>query len=497
MRIAIVGAGFAGLSNAKILTQFGHNVTVYDKTPDVGGVWSVTRRYPGLTTQNNKGTYHLPGFPMPRDYPQWPSGEQVQRYLAEYVERFQLGGLLRLNTEVVHAGLDEQRGRWHVTGRDVRTGDESAHFYDHLVVANGIFSDPFVPWIPGRAEFEQAGGKLSHATEFRELEDARGKDVVVVGYGKSSCDVAVAISEVASSTTVVARELMWKMPKWLGSALNYKFLMLTRMGEGLFRYIKPHGFERFLHGWGKPVRDGMLATVQAVATRQLKLKELDLTPDGGFERIARSTVSLVTDGFFERVREGQIGVHRDCVLSRLYDKDGRPTAELSTGERIPADVIVCGTGFRQTVPFLDADIQDRLTDERGNFRLYRQIKPLDVPHLSFSGYNSSFFSPLSAEVAGLWIACRLMGGLTLPPLDRQRAHVEKRLRWMEQRTDGRHARGTNIIPFSMHNVDEMLSDLDLNLGPLHRAVQWALPVNPQSYRKLTRELLHRRRHFER
>lgn len=491
MRIAIIGAGFAGVSNAKVLSQFGHDVTVYEKTPDVGGVWSATRRYPGLTTQNNKGTYQLPGFPMPRAYPQWPSGQQVQQYVDDYVQQFDLGRLLRLNTEVVRARLDESAGHWHVTGRDVRTGVESTDSYDHLVVANGIFCDPFIPPLAGDLEFERAGGKVCHATEFRNLDEANGKNVVVVGYGKSSCDVAVSISDVANSTTVVARELMWKMPKWIGKLVNYKFVMLTRLGEGLFRYITPHGFERFLHGWGKPVRDSMLATVQAVSTKQLKLKQLGLVPDGGFERIARSTVSLVTDGFFERVREGRIGVYRDCAVSRLDNADGRPTAELSTGERIPADIIVCGTGFRQSVPFLDKDIQDRITDERGNFQLYRQIKPLDVPHLSFSGYNSSFFSPLSAEVAGLWIACRLLGGLTLPAVEQQRAHVEKRLRWMEERTVGHHARGTNIIPFSMHNVDEMLSDLDLNVDPLTRATQWLLPVNPHSYGKLTGKLLNR------
>ena len=50
MHIGIIGAGFAGLSHAKVLREFGFDVTVFDKTPDVGGVWSRTRRYPGLTT---------------------------------------------------------------------------------------------------------------------------------------------------------------------------------------------------------------------------------------------------------------------------------------------------------------------------------------------------------------------------------------------------------------------------------------------------------------
>ena len=88
MRVAVIGAGVAGLATAKVLTQAGHVVRVYDRTPDVGGVWSATRRYPGLTTQSPKAQYALSDFPMPDDYPEWPTGEQVQRWLAAYTERF-------------------------------------------------------------------------------------------------------------------------------------------------------------------------------------------------------------------------------------------------------------------------------------------------------------------------------------------------------------------------------------------------------------------------
>ena len=103
MRIGIIGAGVAGLATAKTLKQAGHDVVVFDKTPDVGGVWSGTRRYPGLTTQSAKATYALSDFPMPRDYPEWPTGEQVQTWLAAYAATFDLDQHLRLNTEVTRA----------------------------------------------------------------------------------------------------------------------------------------------------------------------------------------------------------------------------------------------------------------------------------------------------------------------------------------------------------------------------------------------------------
>ncbi|RQW99520.1 flavin-containing monooxygenase [Micromonospora inaquosa] len=492
MRIAVVGAGFAGVSAAKVLRQSGFDVTVFERAPDVGGVWSRTRRYPGLHTQNNKGTYHLSDLPMPADYPQWPSGEQVQRYLETYVERFGLGSALRLSTEVASAELVNDETGWLVASRPAGAQDPlTVERYDHLIVANGIFSDPLVPSFDGHASFAAAGGRVLATGEFHDIEAARGKNVLVVGYGKSSCDVAVPVSEVAAQTHVVARELLWKMPRKLGGALNYKYLLLTRMGEALFRYLRLKGFERFLHGPGNGLRQSMVNSVGSVATRQFNLRELGLVPNGNFEDIARSTVSLGTEGFFERVTDGRIAVHRDQVITELLVDGGRPAARLADGTVLPADLVICGTGFRQHVPFFDDALHARLQDDAGNFMLYRQILPIGVPRLTFAGYNSSFFSSLSAEMAAVWTAAYLRGGITLPAEARMRDEVCSRLAWMTARTNGRHARGTNIIPFSMHNIDEVLDELGLNLGPLTRARQWLLPVDPSSYRRVTAEMIRR------
>lgn len=494
MNIAIVGAGFAGLASAKVLSEFGHQVTVFEKAPDVGGVWSATRRYPGLRTQNNKDTYYLSDFPMPKSYPEWPSGEQVQNYLEDYVRHFKLDPYIHLNTEVISAEPDGEDG-WTVTTQSTKT-DQAAgaqtQRFDYLLIANGIFSIPFIPPYPGREEFEAAGGRICATSQFNDLEEARNKQVLVVGYGKSSCDVAAQVGKVAASTKVIARELIWKMPRKIMNVLNYKYLMLTRLGEGLFPYIELKGFERFLHGPGRGIRNSMIGSLQSVATRQLKLADLGLVPEGSFERIARSTVSLSTDELYAQARRGETEILRDTEIVRLGAANGRPIAELSDGSTVDADLVICGTGFRQEVPFLSEELQTQITDERGNFVLYRQILPLTVPRLYFCGYNSSFYSPLSAEVAALWIANHLMGGLSLPPLEAQREHIKKRLRWMEARTEGNHARGTNIIPFSMHNIDEMLDEMGTNVSALTRFKQWLLPTNARDYKKVYR-ILHQRK----
>jgi dimethylaniline monooxygenase (N-oxide forming) len=486
MKIAIIGAGFAGLSTARHLRDFGHDVTVFEKVHDVGGVWSTTRLYPGVSTQNGKDTYRLADYPMPKHYPEWPTGWQVQEYLNAYADQFGLKPMIRLSTPVTHAAQG-QDGRWTVTFRP-DGGDAQSESFDFLTICNGIFSAPAVPDFPGQDGFRAAGGTICHSSEFLKLEEAHGKHVVVIGYGKSSCDVAVGLVEAAASMTVVARDLIWKMPKKLGGVLNYKYLFLTRMGEGLFPYIHLKGVEKFLHGPGKPVRNSMLGSVQALITRQLRLKKLGALPRGSFERIARSTVSLVTDGFFDLVAKGRITIKRDTAIDQLLVEGGQRFALLKSGEKIRADIVICGTGWRQEVPFLEADLQARIMDDRGNFRLYRHILPTGIRNLAFNGYNSSFFSPLSAEMGALWIASHLAGVLTLPDDQTQREVTDRRLRWMEERTEGKHARGTNIIPFSMHQVDELLEDMGLSIGPAQRFMEWQMPVKPGNYARVAKDL---------
>jgi dimethylaniline monooxygenase (N-oxide forming) len=482
VKVAIVGAGIAGIATAKMLTQNGFDIQVFEKGPDVGGVWSRSRRYPGLHTQNTKHNYCFSDHPMPADYPTWPSGAQMQAYLDSYVDRFGFREAIALNSEVVAAEPESSHldARWTLTVRYPNGDCERAHC-DHLVIANGVFSDPAMPTFVDQDAFQQAGHRILHASQFTDLQLARGKPVVVVGYGKSACDVATAVSEVASSTTVVARRLLWKMPRRLGRLIGYEQLM-NRTGEAGFAYIEPRLFERFLHGPGRPLRDAIYDIIEAVVTRQLRLGPLRLIPAGRFEEIAVSSESLATEGFFEQVAAGEITVHRDAEITGMLPAGA---VELSNGIVVPAELVVCATGFRQRVPFLDPDVQRRLIDENGNFRLYRQIVSPDIPNLSFAGYNSSGMCLLSAEIGALWTAGFLMGEVALPQPAQQHADIARRLTWMEERSRGRHGHGTVITPFSIHNVDEMLEDLGVNIGLGARALQWVGRIKPGAYRKLT------------
>lgn len=154
---------------------------------------------------------------------------------------------------------------------------------------------------------------------------------------------------------------------------------------------------RVLHGPLLAVRNALIGTVGWIVSRQLDLTKTDAIPPGRFEDIAKASISLVTEGFFEAIKDGSIKLKRDTEIVSLLIKDGQPSMELSNGEILPADIISCGTGFHQRVPFLSQEeVISKCTDKNDNFTLYRFINPPETKNLFFIGYNSSLSVSLEA-----------------------------------------------------------------------------------------------------
>ncbi|MEV3963873.1 FAD-dependent oxidoreductase [Nocardia sp. NPDC050193] len=481
-RIAIVGAGIAGLVCAKVLSEDGFAVEVFDRAPDIGGVWSETRRYPGLRAQSSKYTYHFSDHPMPADYPRVLDGARMQEYLASYVRAFGLTDRLRLRTEVVAA--DPVDGGWLLEIRDLDGVHRTS--CDHLVIANGVFSEPEIPDFAGMTEFGRAGGQLGHSTQFLDVDAVRDRSVVVVGYGAAACDLATEISRVAAETTVVARRLLWKMPRRLAPGLDAERVLLTRTGAAHFRHPEPGRFERLLRGPGRSFRESNLDLIEALVAQRSRAAELGLVPPVRFDQAHEAAFGLVADDFADQVAAGRITVCGGTEVATLGGGQAGPYAELSDGRLIRADIVVCATGFQQRVPFLTPYVQRQLTDDHGNFRLYRQILPLQVPHLTFAGYNSSLLSAVGAEVGAHWTSALLTRTLTLPPTETMSERIEARLRWMHEYTGGHHAHGASVTPYALRDLDELLADLGAKLPLAARAAQWVRPARPGDYKVVSR-----------
>ncbi|WRT69903.1 uncharacterized protein IL334_006894 [Kwoniella shivajii] len=494
MHIAIVGAGYSGLVTASTLISFGHTVVIFDSAPDVGGVWSATRYYPGLKAQNTKDTYCFSTLPMPEEYSLHPDGQQVQAYLETFVRKNGLDkeGRLKLNVEVVQA--EKGDSGWIIQIRSKQDDQTKSYFFDYLICATGIFNQPHIPYLRGANDFVAAGGVILHSSNFHHLSSIKDKNVVVVGYGKSACDAAVSVATSAKSVTIVARNIIWKLPTYVGGVLHFSLLLLTRFGEALFPFIRPWKSQRFLNcGMRVYFRNLLFTVLSWIITIQMRLDEFQIHPHKPFETIARSSISLASAGFVDAMSKGDIKVEREVTVESLSPRN----VTLSSGKELSADVIICGTGWKQNIPsFISAQLADTLKDKNGDWLLYRHVFPIDIEDLAFIGFNSSIFCPLTAEITSIWLAAHLRTDeqdplLVLTSRHQQRQKTAEEVTWHRERTEGHHASGTSIVPFSMSNIDEMLGDLEVEIGWLDYMREWVLPIRPSAYRYILPTVLQR------
>jgi cation diffusion facilitator CzcD-associated flavoprotein CzcO len=107
----------------------------------------------------------------------FPSHQTVKEYLQGYAKDF-LSSIL-FHTQVVDIKpLDESRkdSSWILTALDLRTKKLSTHEFDAVVVANGHYSDPYVPNIAGIKEWNQIyPNSVSHSKYYRRPEQYSNK----------------------------------------------------------------------------------------------------------------------------------------------------------------------------------------------------------------------------------------------------------------------------------------------------------------------------------
>ena len=94
-RVAVVGAGPAGLAALRALTARGLDAVAFERGGRVGGVWTLedrpTAAYRSLHLITSRPRTEFAEHPMPPGTPDYPARDAVGRWLEDYVERFGLG----------------------------------------------------------------------------------------------------------------------------------------------------------------------------------------------------------------------------------------------------------------------------------------------------------------------------------------------------------------------------------------------------------------------
>lgn len=488
--ICIIGAGISGLVAAKTFIEEGYKVTVFEKQQRLGGVWEVSRTYVGLTTQNPRDTYAFSDYPMPASYPEWPTAEQMRNYLESYAQNFGLVEKIRFQAEVtqVKRKTGVQPG-WvvNVNCHNDSNGEieQEQHEFDFVLVCNGLFNIPKIPLVPGKEEFIASGGQVLHSTEFNDNCQIEGKRVIIVGFGRSATDITAYAVALAKECTLVFRQSLWKVPKFFLGLVNIKYILLTRFSEAWLPYRQLRGMQKVLHTFGKPIVWAFWKTNEILLRLQFRLDASGMLPDKPMSQSVNCSSAIAPENFYKYLYAGKIKTKKTTIAR--FCNDG---VELANGERLQADVVIFGTGFRQDVPFLEEKYRQLLIDDRGYFHLYRNLIHPDIPQIGFVGYNSSFFTQLTSEVGAWWLAEYVKGNLSLPSRSEMISVMETELHWRQTQWPQDRGNGGCVSPFNFHHLEQLIEDMGVKSHQKgwQRIAEVMMPVNPSTYQNIRQEL---------
>jgi dimethylaniline monooxygenase (N-oxide forming) len=476
-KVCIVGAGVSGLATAKVLRSAGHEVVVFDKVEALGGVWAPSRRHPGLRLQTVRDCYAFSDFPMPAHYPEFPSGQQIHDYLVAYATHFGVIETIRLNREVTQiVPRPDGTSGWRVHVRDLTSGGESASDFDFVVVCNGVFSEPKMPQIPGLEAFEANGGLALHSSQIPDGRPLQGRDVVVVGFGKSALDIAEASLGKARSTAMVARRIPWKVPHRIWGRAHIKYFVLSRFTELWYPRTRAGRLRRFLLA---PLVDAYWRIAERIIARQIGFTAPALRPDVPL-RQAGGCLTLTLDNL-KAIRERRIALYRGALAR--FTASG---IELDSGEKIDAQTVIFATGYRQACAFLAAREKAALFDADGAMLLYRFLINPDIPAMGFNGYNGVGSCQLVAEVGACWLVQLLEGRITLPEPAAMQREIREEIALRRKLLAAPHGVGFYVTPLTMDYLDRLLADMGLPPADRHRRFfDWLFtPLDPRDYRDL-------------
>ncbi len=306
--MAVIGAGPVGLAIAKGLKEHGIPYEQLEADTDVGGNW-----YHGVYETahiiSSKKTTEYSDFPMPADYPDFPSRRQMLDYLRSYADHFNLRSQIQFKTKLVMA-CPQPDGRWEL---ELSNGEK--RIYKGLLVCNGHHWDKRFPTYPGKFE-----GEYIHSKDYKKTEQLTDKRVLVVGGGNSACDLASEAARVAQCSHISLRRGYWFLPK-------------TIAGIPMVELIK---------GWMPvPAQRLMLRAVLRIIFGKYERYGLPRPDHKIFE--AHPTVN---SELLHYVKHGRIKPRPD--ISRF---EGRNVIFVD-GSEDEYDMVICATGYNVSIPFL-------------------------------------------------------------------------------------------------------------------------------------------------
>ncbi|ERS96873.1 hypothetical protein HMPREF1624_07082 [Sporothrix schenckii ATCC 58251] len=367
LRVACIGAGASGICLAykmeKQMVPGSFELVLYEKNEVPGGTW-VENTYPGVACDIPAHLYTFSWDPKPDWSNYYAYGGEIRKYFDSCIERFGTRKYIKVNTRVVEARWNEDRGIWDITLEDPKTHETWKDWSHVLINGTGILNNWVWPDIEGLHDFE---GPVMHSAHWDHGVSFEGKSVGVIGTGSTSVQIVPSLQPVVKDMKVFMRSSTWISPPFGAGVLSEELLSKSSTGgddakrqytfsqEEKDKFAKDPAYHlQFrrrieaeinslfgMYQQGSAMSEHFRKVITEEMTRRMgpgheKLKEFIIPKWApGCRRISPG------DGYLEALVKPNV----EPVFGPLKSvtKEGIVTAD---GQLHKLDVIVCATGFK-------------------------------------------------------------------------------------------------------------------------------------------------------
>ena len=366
MEVCIIGGGFSGVISSKLCKDRGLVPFILNKTPSPGGLWKGVPNEIGvwdsLHANAMKYIFSFSDHLWNEEDPDYPSASQVCTYLDEYIDKHSL--LQYFNFDCKVTGLSKHGEDYIVNW--TQGGETREKVFKYVILATGRCSREI-------SHFENTDifkGVLIKGGEYRNPSVFEGKNVVCVGRGFTSSDIALEASNTAAKVTQIWRKNMLIIKKYLHEVPFEVALYSTKGLQSNYSIVSPPEYSqsiaKFLVGlFGNPS---------------------EVLPEWGIPENTTEQYKVIVCGqdYLSAISSKKITAVQGTVES-FYENG----VVLSDGSRIEAEVVVLGTGYVADYGYLSDEIKQTLQYEENNSFMstvmYRSIMHPSLPRLCFVG----------------------------------------------------------------------------------------------------------------
>ncbi|XP_049521466.1 flavin-containing monooxygenase 5-like isoform X6 [Dermacentor silvarum] len=416
-KVCIVGAGSSGLTCARQMLDYGFDVVLYERSPDIGGLWAyhdddVEGRASVMRTtiiNTSKEMSAFSDFPPPKDLPNYMHNTKMLGYFRSYADHFGVTKHVKTRHDVVQvtpAADYEKTGRWDVLVRDLEANTDRTETYDGVAVCVGHHVYPNVPHFKGQEKFR---GRIVHTHSLKNADTFRDRRVAVVGIGNSAVDAVVDASYVALETYLSTRRGAWVAKRVGPNGMPIDIFLATRLKNYMMRALP----ESVTNDYVENILNGFF-----------NHEVYGLKPKHRYN----AQHPTVNDALPNLILSGKVRVKKDIVEFTedgvLFEGDDKATL---------LDDVILATGYQIKFPFLPKDVLSVVDNQ---VQLYKYVFPPHLKHPSLAMIG--LIQPIGAifpiaELQSRWMAELLSEKRSLPSEEAMFENIRKKREHMRRR----------------------------------------------------------------